>query len=91
VCIEAKGCPDGNNMTIWEKPTWAEEFVVWSQCPDSLQHQPGHGIWSGISTRLVPKMIIDGQRVDAFVFYDGRCGSSIAVAPSRMDNRSAEG
>jgi len=40
--------------------------------------------WSGISTRLVPKMIIDGQRVDAFVFYDGRCGSSIAVAPSRM-------
>lgn len=47
VGIELKGCPDGNNMNIWELPPWANEFVIWSQCPDSLQHHPGHGVWSG--------------------------------------------
>jgi hypothetical protein len=77
VCIEAKGCPDGNNTTIWERPSWAEEFIVWCQCPDSLHHQPGHGVWSGISTRLMPTIIMNKAMVDAFVFFDGRCGSSM--------------
>jgi len=84
VAIEAKGCPDGNNMTIWERPTWAQEFIVWSQCPDSLQHNPGHGIWSGISTRLVPKMVVEKQPIDAFVFYDGRCGSAQRKCPKKF-------
>jgi hypothetical protein len=81
ICVEAKGCPDGNNMNIWERPTWAEEFIVWSQCPDSLQHNPGHGIWSGVSVRLVPKMVVERQQIDAFVFYDGRCGSKHRQCP----------
>jgi hypothetical protein len=83
VCIEAKGCPDGNNMTIWERPSWAEEFIVWSQCPDSLQHNPGHGVWSGIATRLLPKVIIEGKLVDAFVFFDGRCGTPMRPCPKK--------
>ena len=81
VAVEMKGCPDGNNMTIWERPSWADEFIVWSQCPDSLSAQPGRGVWSGISTRLIPKMIVDQSQVDALVFYDGRCGSRIRRCP----------
>jgi len=81
VCIEAKGCPDGNNMNIWERPNWADEFVVWSQCPESTAHQPGEGVWSGIATRLIPHSIATGQLVDAFVFHDGRCGSNIRPCP----------
>ncbi len=75
VCIEAKGCPDGNNMNIWERPAWAEEFIVWSQCPESLAKQPGEAIWSGIAIRLLTKVAVEGEVVDAFVFYDARCGS----------------
>jgi hypothetical protein len=33
VAVEAKGCPDGNNTNIWDRPQWADEFVVWSLCP----------------------------------------------------------
>ena len=84
VCIEAKGCPDGNNMTIWERPTWAEEFIVWSQCPDSLQHHPGRGIWSGIATRLVTKMVVERQQIDGFIFFDGRCGSDNRRCPKEF-------
>ncbi|MDZ4063949.1 MAG: hypothetical protein U1E22_04695, partial [Coriobacteriia bacterium] len=56
VAVEAKGCPDGNNSTIWDRPSWADEFIVWFMCPESLAHPAGQGLWSGISTRLVPKM-----------------------------------
>jgi hypothetical protein len=83
VGIEAKGCPDGNNIRIWSRPTWAREFIIWSQCPDSLQHNPGHGITSGIS-RLFRKDLIEGERIDAFVFFDGRCGSAVRRCPKRF-------
>lgn len=81
VGIEAKGCPDGNNMTIWERPAWANEFIVWSQCPESLRHHPGKGTWSGVSIRLLPKSIAEGVVVDAMLFWDGRCGSDIRRCP----------
>lgn len=81
IAIEMKGCPDGNNMTIWERPAWADEFIVWSQCPDSLSAQPGRGVWSGISTRLIPRMIVEQSLVDAMIFFDGRCGSDIRRCP----------
>ena len=81
VAIEAKGCGDGNNMTIWDRPAWAKEFVIWSLCPESLQHQPGHGVWSALSTRLAPKLIHEQTPVDAFIYYDQRCGSDIRPCP----------
>ena len=83
VCLEDKGCPDGNNMTIWERPEWADEFIVWSQCPGSLAHDPALGVWSGIATRLFPKMLNDGQLVDAFIFYDEKCGSNYRICPKK--------
>lgn len=86
VGIEAKGCPDGNNTTIWDRPGWANEFVVWSMCPESLVHHPGHGVWSGVSTRLMPKLAAERERgrVDAFIFWDGRCGSSLRQCPKEF-------
>lgn len=81
VGLEAKGCPDGNNMIIWERPAWAREFYIWSQCPDSLQHHPGHGVWSGVATRLLPNMVATGEHVDALIFFDGRCGSNLRPCP----------
>ena len=81
VGLEMKGCPDGNNTTIWERPSWADEFIIWSQCPESLYNQPGRGVWSGISTRLIPKMIVEQAQVDALVFFDARCGSAMRRCP----------
>jgi len=81
VGIEAKGCPDGNNMTIWDRPGWANEFVVWSMCPESLAHDPGQGVWSGIATRLIPKLAAERAVVDAMVFFDARCGTEQRRCP----------
>ena len=81
VGIEAKGCPDGNNMTIWDRPGWANEFVVWSMCPESLAHDPGKGVWSGIATRLIPKLAAERAIVDAMVFFDARCGTDRRRCP----------
>ncbi len=30
--IEAKGCLDGNNTNIFERPPHADEFLIWSLC-----------------------------------------------------------
>ncbi|HEX6701509.1 MAG TPA: hypothetical protein VF101_12350 [Gaiellaceae bacterium] len=81
VCIEAKGCPDGNNTTIWDRPGWADEFIVWCLCPESLVNQPGEGTWSGVATRLLPKEVAERQLVDALVFYDSRCGTDQRRCP----------
>ncbi len=81
VAVESKGCGDGNNTGIWDRPRWAEEFVLWSQCPESLQHQPGDGVWSALATRIFPKVIFERVVVDCFIFFDGRCGSAIRRCP----------
>ncbi|MFD6712349.1 hypothetical protein ACFWDB_00420 [Micromonospora chalcea] len=81
VAIEAKGCPDGNNTTIWDRPSWADEFVVWSLCPESLAKPPGEGAWAGISTRLMPKIVAERKVVDSFIFFDARCGTSRRECP----------
>lgn len=83
VCIEAKGCPDGNNTTIWDRPGWADEFIVWCLCPESLAHPPGNGVWSGIATRLLPKIAVEKEVVDAMIFWDGRCGSRLRPCPKQ--------
>ena len=84
VGIEAKGCPDGNNLQIWDRPGWANEFIVWSMCPDSLVKQPGRGIWSGISTRLMTKVVAENVIVDAMIFWDSRCGSDLRRCPKHF-------
>lgn len=83
VCVEQKGCPDGNNTNIWTRPEWAQEFVVWCLCPESLMKQPGEGTWSGVGTRLLQKEYAENQLVDAMIFWDGRCGSDQRRCPKQ--------
>lgn len=81
VGIEAKGCPDGNNITIWNRPSWAQEFVIWSLCPESMVKPPGKGVWSGIGRLFNDLIDTKHQIVDALIFWDGRCGSPQRVCP----------
>lgn len=72
--IELKGCLDGNNTTIFERPSHAHEFIIWSICT-SPAADPRHNIWSGIHTRLSAEIISHGKQVDGIVIWDMVCGT----------------
>ena len=72
--IELKGCLDGNNTNIFERPPNAEEFIIWSICTNPGA-DPRHNAWSGIHTRLSAEIIDREQRVDGLVIWDMVCGS----------------
>ena len=72
--IELKGCLDGNNTTIFERPPHAHEFIIWSVCTNPGA-DPRHNAWSGIHTRLSAEIISRNQRVDGIVIWDMVCGT----------------
>jgi hypothetical protein len=72
--IELKGCLDGNNTNIFERPSHAQEFVVWSVCTN-LGADPRRNVWSGIHTRLSAEIIARQQRVDGLIVWDMVCGT----------------
>ncbi len=72
--IELKGCLDGNNTNIFERPPHAEEFVLWSVCTNPGA-DPRHNAWSGIHTRLSAEIIYRSQRVDGVIIWDMVCGT----------------
>ena len=72
--IELKGCLDGNNTNIFERPPNAEEFIIWSICTNAGA-DPRYNAWSGIHTRLGAEMISRSQRVDGVVIWDMICGA----------------
>ena len=72
--IELKGCLDGNNTNIFERPPHAEEFVLWSVCTNPGA-DPRHNCWSGIHTRLSAEIIHRSQRVDGLIIWDMVCGT----------------
>ena len=72
--IELKGCLDGNNTNIFERPPNADEFIIWSVCTNPGA-DPRHNAWSGIHTRLSAEIISRDQRVDGLVIWDMVCGS----------------
>ena len=72
--VEAKGCLDGNNTTIFERPAQADEFIIWSLCQNPGS-DPAHNAWSGIHTRLSADIIHRRQRVDGVVIWDMVCGT----------------
>ncbi|MDR3791832.1 MAG: hypothetical protein P4L03_00495 [Terracidiphilus sp.] len=75
VCIiEAKGCLDGNNSTVYTRPPNADEFIIWSLCQNPGA-DPRHNVWSGIHTRLGGKIISEKEAVDALIVWDALCGS----------------
>jgi len=72
--IELKGCLDGNNTNIFERPPHAQEFIIWSVCTNPGA-DPRHNAWSGIHTRLSAEIISRGQRVDGLVVWDMVCST----------------
>lgn len=87
--IELKGCLDGNNTTIFQRPPHANEFILWSVCTNPGA-DPRHNLWSGIHTRLGADIIERHEQVDALVVWDMVCGTvgrpcpKIAADPSRV-------
>src|SRR5665213_32434 len=72
--IELKGCMDGNNTTIYERPPHAQEFIVWSLCTNPGAN-PRLNAWSGIHTRIGADIIGRKQRVDGVIIWDMVCGT----------------
>ncbi len=72
--IELKGCLDGNNTNIFERPSHAHEFIIWSLCTNPGA-DPRHNAWSGIHTRLSAEIISRGQQVDGVMIWDMVCGT----------------
>lgn len=72
--IELKGCLDGNNTNIFERPPHANEFIVWSVCTNPGAN-PRHNAWSGIHTRLSAEIISRQQLVDGCIIWDMVCGT----------------
>jgi hypothetical protein len=78
--IDLKGCLDGNNTTISERPPEADEFIVWSICTN-VGADPERNAWSGVHSRLGTEMIVRGQRVDGVVIWDMVCGCAGRPCP----------
>ena len=78
--IELKGCLDGNNTTIFERPPHAREFIIWSICPRSGS-DPQKNVWSGIHTRLSAEIIDKAKQVDGLVVWDWVCGTPSRPCP----------
>jgi hypothetical protein len=72
--IELKGCLDGNNTNIFERPPHAHEFIIWSVCTNTGA-DPRHNAWSGIHTRLSAEIIFREQRIDGLLIWDMVCGT----------------
>ena len=87
--VELKGCLDGNNTTIFERPANAQEFIIWSVCTNPGA-DPRRNTWSGIHTRLSADLIERRQRVDGVIVWDMVCGTEdrpcpkVSKTPDRM-------
>ncbi len=83
--IELKGCLDGNNTNIFERPHNADEFIIWSVCTNPGA-DPRHNVWSGIHTRLSAEVISRGQCVDGLIIWDMACGTHGRPCPKLIGN-----
>ena len=78
--IELKGCLDGNNTNIFERPAHAEEFVIWSVCTNAGA-DPRRNVWSGVHTRLSAEIIENEKQVDGLIVWDWLCNSPARPCP----------
>lgn len=85
--IELKGCLDGNNTNIFERPPHAQEFIIWSVCTNPGA-DPRHNAWSGIHTRLSAEIIYREQCVDGLIIWDMVCGTIGRPCPKIIDDES---
>lgn len=86
--VELKGCLDGNNTNIFERPAHAQEFIIWSVCSNPGA-DPRHNAWSGIHTRLSAEIIERETVVDGLIIWDWICGTIGRPCPKldRLENR----
>lgn len=84
--IEMKGCLDGNNTTIFERPANAHEFLLWSVCTNPAS-DPRRNVWSGVHVRLSADIVTRGQRVDGLIVWDWLCGSFARPCPKADGGR----
>lgn len=85
--VELKGCLDGNNTNIFERPTSAEEFYIWSVCQNAAAN-PNKNAWSGIHTRLGAEIIDKQKLVDGLIIWDMICGTIGRPCPKLKDDAS---
>lgn len=78
--VELKGCLDGNNTNIFERPAHAQEFLIWSVCTNPSAN-PRKNVWSGIHTRLSAEIIENEKQVDGLIVWDWLCGSGLRPCP----------
>ena len=83
--IELKGCLDGNNTNIFERPAHAQEFVIWSICANPGA-DPALNAWSGIHTRLSAEIIDKQKLVDGLVIWDMVCGTVGRPCPKTVED-----
>lgn len=86
--FEAKGCLDGNNTNIFQRPPNADEFFIWSLCQNAGS-DPGHNAWSGIHTRLGATILAEREQVDALMIWDMLCGTLGRPCPKLDDGSRA--
>ena len=87
VCVvEAKGCLDGNNTTIFQRPPNADEFMIWSLCQNQGSNLRA-GVWSGTHTRIGAKIIAENVRVEALIVWDALCGGPGRPCPKIKEGR----
>jgi hypothetical protein len=90
VCVfEAKGCLDGNNTTIFQRPPNAEEFLIWSLCQNQGSDLRA-GVWSGTHTRIGGKIIAENVHVEALIVWDALCGGPGRPCPKIEEGRVIE-
>ncbi len=87
--IELKGCLDGNNTNIFQRPANANEFFIWSVCTNPGA-DPRHNAWSGIHTRLSAEIITRQELVDGCIIWDMVCATigrpcpKVVAKPERL-------
>jgi hypothetical protein len=86
--IELKGCLDGNNTNIFERPPHANEFIIWSVCTNPGA-DPRRNAWSGIHTRLSSDIISRSQQVDGIIIWDMVCGTVGRPCPKLKDSNNS--
>jgi len=67
--IALTGAMDGNNVTLFERPDTADEFIIWS-IMTSAAGDPRRNARSGIHTLLSAEMTARDQQVDGVIVWD---------------------
>ena len=68
--IELKGCLDGNNTTLFERPPHAQEFIIWSICTNpgsDPRKTPGLEFHTRLSAEIIErKKQVDGVMISGY-------------------------